>query len=620
MKPILALIAALLALVPTLAAAHPLGNFTVNRSSRIEAGADRIALHFVVDMAEIPAFQELSALGATGGLAPEAADRYARRRADELRGQLTLSVDGRPLPLTVERASLALPEGQGGLRTLRLEVDYRAPGRLGALSYQDDSYGDRLGWKEVSLRAAPGAAVADADVPADSPSDELRAYPDAMLQAPLNRRSARARLLPATAQAAGPAVAEAAAAGPVVAGQPPVGSLSFWERARVRASQMGGAALRAVGGPAPEAGAPELVTPATPTAWLAAPAALGWLPGGGSTGETVAALARVELTWPLLLAALAAAAGFGMAHALSPGHGKTVVAAYLVGARGTPWHALLLGLTVTLTHTWGVFALGLLTLYAGQHVDPERLYPWLSLLSGLTVVAMGLSLLRVRLGRARAHDSHHHAAHDHDHGHGHGHHHHDHHGHQHGDRALSHHDHGHGDHGHGHGHAGHGHGDHGHGGHGHGDHGHGGHDHDHGQDDRGRGAGHVHRHGPFSHSHVPSERLGWRGLVMLGVVGGLLPCPSALILMLASIALGRIALGLGLVLAFSLGLAVVLTSIGLLFVYARGLLDRLAASRGAGRATPLALATRLVPVGSAVAVTLAGLAISAGALPAVLGG
>jgi ABC-type nickel/cobalt efflux system permease component RcnA len=496
MKPILALVAALVALLPTIAAAHPLGNFTINRFTRIEPGPERIAIHFVVDMAEIPAFQELTRLGAAdGSLAADAADRYARQRAEELRGQLKLSVDGRDLPLAVEAARLSLPAGQGGLRTLRLEVDYRAPVQAGALAYQDDSYGDRLGWKEIVLRPA-GVALAEADAPADSPSDELRAYPESMLQAPLNRRSAHARLL---------------SAGEASSGAP--------ERSL--------------------ASAPALALP--------------WLPALAPGGETISALAHVELSWPLLAAALAAAAGFGMMHALSPGHGKTIVAAYLVGARGTPKHALALGLTVTATHTWGVFALGTLTLYAGRLVEPERLYPWLSLLSGLLVVAMGLALLRARLRTASA------ARHTHHHHHG---------------------------------------------------------QHDHHYEHEG-----LHSHdGVHFHSHAPPENIGWRGLIMLGVVGGLLPCPSALILMLASIALGRIALGLGLVLAFSLGLAAVLMAIGLLFVYARDLLDRLARTRALGRPHHLKLATRLIPIGSALAVTLAGLLISAGALPGVLGG
>ena len=86
--------------------------------------------------------------------------------------------------------------------------------------------------------------------------------------------------------------------------------------------------------------------------------------------------------------------GFGALHALEPGHGKTLVAAYLVGERGTAWHALVLGLTVTASHTIGVFALGAIALFASHYIVPEQLYPWLSLFSGFLIASVGSSLLR----------------------------------------------------------------------------------------------------------------------------------------------------------------------------------------------------------------------------------
>ena len=99
-----------------------------------------------------------------------------------------------------------------------------------------------------------------------------------------------------------------------------------------------------------------------------------------------------ELTLSVVAVALAVAAALGAFHALEPGHGKTVVAAYLVGARGTARHALILGLIVTASHTAGVYLLGGVTFYASQYVVPERLYPWVALASGLTIAALGLSL------------------------------------------------------------------------------------------------------------------------------------------------------------------------------------------------------------------------------------
>src|SRR5213076_3005927 len=192
----------------------------------------------------------------------------------------------------------------------------------------------------------------------------------------------------------------------------------------------------------------------------------------------------------LLLAALA----WGAVHALSPGHGKTMVAAYLVGTRGTARHALALGATVTVTHTIGVFALGLVTLVLSQYVLPEQLYPWLNLASGLLVVLVGAGVLRGRVRRLRAHA-------------------------------------------HAHGHA-----------------------HDHADD---------HHH----HDHAP-EDLTWRGLLGMGASAGLIPCPSALVVLLAAVAQHQVGLGLLLITAFSVGLATTLSGLGLGVVYARGLLTR----------------------------------------------
>ena len=136
-----------------------------------------------------------------------------------------------------------------------------------------------------------------------------------------------------------------------------------------------------------------------------------------------------QLTPGLIVLSLLVAMGFGALHALEPGHGKTLVAAYLVGEHGTAWHALLLGLTVTASHTIGVFALGAVALFASHYIVPEQLYPWLNLVSGLLIAGMGGMLLRQACLRSvgyapshhHSHDSNHHHAHDH-----HDHHHHDH--------------------------------------------------------------------------------------------------------------------------------------------------------------------------------------------------
>ena len=217
----------------------------------------------------------------------------------------------------------------------------------------------------------------------------------------------------------------------------------------------------------------------------------------------------------IALFGLLLAFGLGAMHAMSPGHGKTVVGAYLVGSRGTFGHALFLGLTVTVTHTLGVFALGLTTIFASNFILPEKLMPFLSFVSGLLVFFIGISMFKDRLFSAlgwKAALHHHHDGHSHDDGHSHTHHAHDHYSHDHHD-------------------------------------------------------GLTHTHGGSTHTHLPPENVTWKSLLALGVSGGLLPCPSALVLMLSAISLGRVGYGLILTLAFSFGLAATLTAVGLVFLY-----------------------------------------------------
>jgi ABC-type nickel/cobalt efflux system permease component RcnA len=253
-------------------------------------------------------------------------------------------------------------------------------------------------------------------------------------------------------------------------------------------------------------------------------------------------LAKREFGFGIIVLALAVVAGLGAAHALEPGHGKTVVAAYLVGSRGTAWHACVLGLVVTISHTAGVFLLGAVTLYASRYIVPERLYPWLGVLSGLLIAALGFTLfLRRYAGHVHSHD--------HDHAHGHPHHH---------DPNEPHH-----------------------------------HHHPHGRD--------------HQHSHpTPGESVTLSGLVALGVSGGIVPCPAALVVLLSAVSLNRIGFGLVLIVAFSVGLAAVLIAIGLLMVYARRFMSRF---QGEGP-----LITRWLPLTSAAVITLFGVGIAVQAL------
>jgi ABC-type nickel/cobalt efflux system permease component RcnA len=248
--------------------------------------------------------------------------------------------------------------------------------------------------------------------------------------------------------------------------------------------------------------------------------------------------------WALLLL-LAAALGWGALHALSPGHGKSMVAGYLVGSKGTPRHAVILGVTVTVTHTFSVFALGLVTLFASQYVLPEDIYPWLEVVSGLMVVGLGLGVMhsrfrRWRALRAQATSNEQPAAHAHDHAHQ-----------------------------------------------------------------------HDHAHG---HSHAPPDApLNTRTLLALGVSGGAIPCPSALVVLVAAISLHRIGLGMGLIFAFSVGLALTLTAVGLGVLYGGRLVARLRPERRllGGRLSGA------LPAASASLIVVAGTLITLRAIPQV---
>lgn len=235
-------------------------------------------------------------------------------------------------------------------------------------------------------------------------------------------------------------------------------------------------------------------------------------------------LAQTTLSPALMLSGLSIALVAGAGHALSPGHGKTMVAAYLIGSRGTPQQALLLGLVTTLTHTSSVFTLGILVLVFSQYVLPEQLYPVLSLLSGLMVCGVGFWLLDKHLDHSSEHHHHHH---DHDHQHFHSHH--------HTDRASK-------------------------------------------------------------------SQVTLRSLLTLGVAGGLVPCPSALVLLLSAIALHQTAYGLFLVSAFSFGLAVVLIAVGLAVVYTHQWFGELPSMRPLQQYAPIVSAIAIIVAGSVLTV------------------
>jgi ABC-type nickel/cobalt efflux system permease component RcnA len=257
----------------------------------------------------------------------------------------------------------------------------------------------------------------------------------------------------------------------------------------------------------------------------------------------------------LILVLLASAFGWGALHALSPGHGKAMVAGYLAGSRGTPRHALALGATVTATHTASVFALGLLTLAASEFLLPEDVYPWLGVASGLMVVGVGLVVMRSRLLRWRS------------------------------PRA--------GDPAHARPHR---------------------HNHSRSDDHRHHAHAHAHAHARDAHEHEHDHAdapIRMRELFGLGVSGGIVPCPSALVVLIAAISQHRVGLGMALILAFSVGLAATVSGVGLLTIYGQRLLGRLEVERRmfGGRLTGA------LPAMSATLIVLVGVLITTRALP-----
>jgi nickel/cobalt exporter len=446
------------------------------------------------------------------------------RKLGEVEREVALRVDGKPVELrTVGKPKLSFPPGAGGLKTTRLEVRLRA-----AVDRPERvALTDGTFADRVGWKAilsAPGEGTAvRTRAPSGDLTNGLRSYPDDLLNSPPDTREASFSVSPGD--------------GTLVAPRSEGGE-------RVTTSRTG---------------------------------------SDGFAALFEDAAAGQGVLFVLLLAAF----GWGAVHALSPGHGKAMVAAYLVGTKGRPRHAVALGATVTVAHTIGVFLLGFVTLALSQYVLPEDLYPWLNLVSGALVVAIGLGVLRSRVRGARPHGHHHH---------------HDHHEHQHHEHHHHHHHH---------------------------EHHHDGHDHSHSltragfehflDHVRGRDHDHTHSH-HHPHAHTDDDHtVTKRSLLGLGAAAGIIPCPSALVVLLGAISQHEVALGLLLIVAFSLGLAGTLTALGLAVVYARKLLPRLGGLRlGGGAGRGLSRVATALPAASAVVIVGVGCLLTANAIPGVV--
>jgi nickel/cobalt transporter (NicO) family protein len=430
------------------ASAHPLGNFTINVAIAVTVVPGEARVRYVVDMAEIPTFQETRHIDADGDGYPSGSELFVWAEATGARVASLLEIEAghRSVALTSVAAAAELRPGQGGLRTLRLEA--RLTGRIprhGTISVRDDTYPDRVGWREVSAAGAEGLAVTGSSVPTVSPSGMLTSYPEGLLNTPLRVRAA---------------------------------TFSY-----------GQGVQRPSAGSREQAGA-----------------------GPGTGGALTELVARTDLSAAVILVSLLAAAGIGALHALAPGHGKAITAAYMIGSGGRIRHAVGAGLAVAAMHTSTVLALGLGVVLAESAFPVEQVYPVLTAVAGATAVALGIGSL---IGRVR----------------------------------------------------------------------------------------HRHDHNPHG-DHSPFSR---RGLTALAVSGGLLPSPTAVLVMVAAVALDRAAFGVALVGAFGLGLAAALATVAVMAIQL---------NRTIVRRMPARIVSAL-PVVGGTAIVIAGCLVAGGGLAAL---
>ncbi|MFI5681150.1 nickel transporter [Streptomyces cellulosae] len=542
-----------LVLVPSGAAsAHPLGNFTVNRYDGLVAAPGELRVDHVEDLAEIPATQAKPDLEKLG------TTEWARQRCATAARDSEVSVDGRTVALTARSSHARLRPGQAGLDTLRVECRLTAPlpeNDTVSLGFHSAGTSTGPGWREITARG-DRMTLTTSDVPKDSLSRELTTYPKELLASPADTATASLRVRP------------------------------------------GGPALSDAGTDAPAAS----VLPRGADRWTRALDSL---------------VARHDLTVGFAALAILIAVALGAMHALAPGHGKTLMAAVAAarGGKARMKDVLPLAASVTVTHTLGVVALGLLVT-AGSAAAPSVI-TWLGIASGVLVTGAGLTLLR----RAWPHRN---QGHGHADGHGHGHdagHEHGHgHGHRHEtaeapDRPLalaaahSHttatavsttapaaptHTH---DHPHPHDHD---------------------HDHDHNHEHNHSDTPLTHTHGGHTHSHPTAPTV--RGTILLGFAGGLVPSPSAVVVLVGAAALGQAWFGLLLVVAYGVGLALTLTGAGFAVVKLGTGVTRVLDRRPRWTASPLtALVRRTLPLVSALVVVALGAGLVLKGAASVLG-
>jgi nickel/cobalt exporter len=451
--------------------AHPLGNFSVGHYTRLEVSAEGVEVTYILDLAEVPTYILLRDWKLDAKSPRPELEQKAAEQAQEWAKGLEFRAAGKAVEPQFVRAAIQISGQPDGQAVVKITSTFELPGVVSPLQFEDRNFPDRFGWKEIVIGSEAGAEIVTASHGNVDRSRALTQYPAAAMASPPQDVRASLDWRVDSSQAVPPNIVPIPQPLPVAA-------------------------------PAPGASAPSVAT-------------------SGKGDFLSRLLAKRNIGWQWMLLALVVAFGLGGAHALEPGHGKTIVAAYLVGSRGTLKHAALLGGVVTFTHTISVFLLGLAMLVLSKSIVPDKVIRNLEIVSGLAIVAIGAMLFYERLRQLmheRAHDRHH------------------------------------------------------------------------------------HEHGPHTHTHrLPGdEEITLGSLIGLGVSGGLVPCPAALVIMLAAISYGHVGAGLVLLVAFSLGLAGVLMVVGMLVLYARNWLP----NPGAAGRHPI---FRLVPVLSALIIVCLGL-------------
>ena len=458
----------------------------------------------------------------TADVADPAVTSFVAARGAQFGRGLSLMLDGQRVALRLASSQVIFPPGAGGLPTMKMgfvyQAAYPADGASGTLQYADNNFPGHAGWKEI---VAVGNNLTSSSVPRADRSAELTNYPTDLLNSPPQDLSAAIQFRYPEKITAGPSTP--LRSGPkrsAVAG-PQFRSNNEQLLAKAQPSPLSSRLPRPAVGPERS----DVEGPA-----VAPPLHLQANQQATPRSAFTELITTRSLTFWFLITAAFIAFGLGALHALEPGHGKTIVAAYLVGSRGTARHALLLGLIVTASHTAGVFALGAITLYASRYIVPEQLYPWLGVFSGLTIAGLGGYMFLRRWSGLDLDHSH--------------------------------------------------------------------------------TSGQLHSHWFSSVKQSsaapqpvePSKGVSLYQLFALGITGGIIPCPAALVVLLSAFALHRIGLGFFLIIAFSLGLAAVLISFGMLMVYGRRFMSRLQVNGP--------LTTRWLPVASAAFMTVLGAAIA----------